>query len=116
MSKVLSTSNRSMQSSTQVRMPFLTNPFGKHFSYYSKHNKAPPGPVHHKVQGPLVSVKSLRSFSPISINSSIDGSSRMSLTNRSGSTTGLQKINLSISSIIIDRRKMHMRNRSENFK
>ena len=115
MSKILNTSNRPMQCSTQARKPFLTNPFGRHFSYYSKNNKAPTGPVHHKLQGPLISVKSLRSFSPISINTSMDSSSRMSMTNRSGSTTSLQKINLSLSSII-DKRKMHMRNRSDSFK
>ena len=114
MSKTLST--RSLQYSTQIRAPYLTNPFGRHFSYYNKHIKSQIAPVHHKLDGPLIPIRSLRSYSPISGYTSLENTPRLSLTNRSGSSSILPRSNLSISSILLEKKTIHMRNRSDQFK
>lgn len=73
--------------SSSIKTSFITNPFGRYFSYYNKHVKVPPVLVHHKLDGPLISSRSFRSISPISSLPSVSYTQRPSSISRSGSSS-----------------------------
>lgn len=101
-------------SSYQRRGPFLTNAFGRYLSYLNKHLKSPFPPVRRKIEETLFSSRTNRSFSPIS-SFNIGEISRISITQRSGSSVNLSRNNTSLSNLTLDKKKLRSRHDSYSF-
>ena len=103
-----------LTSTNQILGPFITNVFGKYLSYLNKHIKSPFPPVRRKPEDTLFTARSNRSFSPIS-SINIGEISRISITQRSGSSVNISRSNITLSNLTIEKKRLHSRHDSYSF-
>ena len=97
-----------------TRGPFLTNKFGRYFTHLNKFIKSAYPPGSNVQVSNSISSRPSRRLSPAL--SSISSTPRLSLTTRSGSSSALNRSNISLSSMTLEKKKIHMRNRSDSLK
>jgi hypothetical protein len=89
------------------RAPFLTNPFGRHFSYYNKQTKT----IHSKQNCPSNPKKSFRIVSSVSNLNKIENSGLFKI-KRSGSLSSRENLSMEL----MAKPRLDQRNHSNNKK